>query len=163
MATNFLRENVAQLDTAESCSEMFRLMDEVIAKDSIAGETTCALAIVTPAEIFGVSVGDSGAWFIPEVGGCVDLTRAQQRKPFIGSGDAWPVLFRYPRQKGSLLLATDGLLKYTSSERIVETCRRSSDEDSASSLIQLVRYPSGSLPDDATLILITLSQGRSND
>ena len=156
MATEMVRENVAALNNPESCSELLRRMDDAIAKDPIAGETTCACAVVTPSEIFGASVGDSGAWLVPATGGHIDLTGGQQRKPFIGSGSAWPVPFRHPHLTGSLLLATDGLLKYTSSEHIVETCRGSSAENSAPALIQLVRYQSGSLPDDVTLILIPL-------
>jgi len=156
MATEFVRQNMSQLDTPDACVELFRRMDAAIAKDSVAGETTCACAIVTPAEIFGTSVGDSGVWFIPAAGAHIDLTHGQQRKPFIGSGGAWPIPFRYPIGGGLLLLATDGLLKYTSAERIIETCRQLPTESSAQRLIELVRYPSGSLPDYVTLILTTL-------
>jgi PPM family protein phosphatase len=156
MAMEFVRQNSSQVDTGDSCSELLRRMDAAIAQDSVAGETTCACAIVTPAEIFGASVGDSGVWFIPATGGHIDLTRGQQRKPFIGSGSAWPVPFRHPIGGGLLLLATDGLLKYTGAERIVETCRQLPTEASAQLLIELVRYPSGSLPDDITLILTAL-------
>lgn len=156
IATEFARQNASQMDTPDSCSELLRRMDAAIAKDSVAGETTCACAIVTPTEIFGASVGDSGVWLIPAAGAHIDLTRGQQRRPFIGSGSAWPVPFRHPIQGGSLLLATDGLLKYSSAERIVETCRQLPTDASAQRLIELVRYPSGSLPDDVTLILITL-------
>ena len=139
-----------------SCVEALRKMDEAIAKDSIAGETTCALAIVTPKDIFGASVGDSGVWWIPENGNYLNLTHAQQRKPFIGSGDAWPVPFHHLTQPGSLLLATDGLLKYTSAENIIGTCREHPAEVAAKRLIELVRYPSGGLPDDVTVILTKL-------
>lgn len=156
MATEFIRQNASQVDTADACSELLRRMDAAIAKDSVAGETTCACAIVTPGEVFGASVGDSGVWLIPAAGAHIDLTRGQQRKPFIGSGSAWPVPFRHPIGGGLLLLATDGLLKYTGAERIAETCRRPPTEVSAQRLIELVRYPSGSLPDDVTLILTAL-------
>jgi len=135
---------------------VLRKIDAAIAKDSVAGETTCALAIVTPEEIFGASVGDSGVWLIPDNGAHAELTQAQQRKPFIGSGSAWPVPFRHPMQGGSLLLATDGLLRYTSAERIIETCRQHPTESAARRLIELVRYASGALPDDVTLILSKL-------
>ena len=131
-------------------------MDKAIAKDSVAGETTCALAIVTPEEIFGASVGDSGVWWIPENGNHLNLTHAQQRKPFIGSGDAWPVPFHHLTQPGSLLLATDGLLKYSSAEQIIGTCRKHPAEVAAQRLIELVRFPSGGLPDDVTVILTKL-------
>ena len=130
-----------------------RNIDETIAKDSGSGETTCALAIVTPSELFGASVGDSEVWWIPEHGNHLNLSHAQQRKPFIGSGRAWPVPFRHQNQRGSLLLATDGLLKYTSAERIIKTCREHPVEEAALRLIELVRYPSGGLPDDVTVIL----------
>ena len=152
LAMAFVQENASSLTTADSCSELLRRMDSVLAKDSIAGETTCALAVVTPGEMFGASVGDSGVWLIPEEGAHVDLTRGQQRTPFVGSGTAWPVAFRQPTPHGFFLLATDGLLKYTSAERITETCRQSPTETAAQRLIELVRYPSGALPDDVTLI-----------
>jgi serine/threonine protein phosphatase PrpC len=153
MAVKLVHQNASLLIDADSCAELLRKMDAAIAEDSTAGETTCALAIVTPEEIFGASVGDSGIWLIPEEGDHVDLTQAQQRKPFVGSGRAWPVPFRRPRQIGGLLLATDGLLKYTSAERIIAVCRDHSADVAAQRLIELVRYPSGTLPDDVTIIL----------
>jgi serine/threonine protein phosphatase PrpC len=153
MAVDFVGRNSSLITHAEGCAELLRQMDAAIAKDTAAGETTCVLAVITPDEIFGASVGDSGAWLIPDRERLVDLTQAQQRKPFVGSGSAWPVPFQLLNPKGSLLLATDGLLKYTSVERIVETCQQNSAEVVAQRLIELVRYPSGRLPDDVTLIL----------
>ena len=41
-------------------------------------------------------------------------------------------------------------------ERIIETCRQHPTESAAQRLIELVRYPSGALPDDVTLILTML-------
>src|SRR5205823_5104126 len=107
---------------------------------------------VTPTEVFGASVGDSGAWLIPENGIHMDLTRAQQRKPLLGSGNGWPMPFRIGRQAGRLLVASDGLLKYGSGEGIVEVCRHPSAELAAQRLVELVRYTSGALPDDVTVI-----------
>jgi len=156
MAVVLVRQNVSLMSNADFCVEVLRKMDTAIANDPIAGETTCALAIVTPEEMFGASVGDSSIWMIPETDAYTDLTGAQQRKPFIGSGSAWPVPFRHPTQGGTLLLATDGLLKYTAAERIVETCRHHPIEAASQRLIELVRYPSGALPDDVTLILTKL-------
>jgi serine/threonine protein phosphatase PrpC len=156
MAVEWVRQNVSLMSNADFCVEVLRKMDAAIANHPIAGETTCACAIVTPEEMFGASVGDSGIWLIPDTGVHMDLTRAQQRKPFIGSGSAWPVPFRHPTQGGTLLLATDGLLKYTAGERIVETCRHHPIEAASQRLIVLVRYPSGALPDDVTLILTKL-------
>jgi len=153
MAVELVRQNVNILTDAESCAEMLRKMDAAIAKDAIAGETTCAIVVVTQGDIFGASVGDSGAWLIPAKGNHLDLTQGQQRKPFIGSGNAWPVSFQRPRQAGWLLLATDGLLKYTSAERIHAGCREHPVDVAAQRLIELVRYPSGALPDDVTVIV----------
>lgn len=158
MAVDFVRRNTSLMGNPESCAEVLRETDTAIARDSIAGETTCAVAVVTSEEVFGASVGDSGVWLIPENGAHTDLTQAQQRKPFIGSGSAWPVPFRSPRQAGGLLLATDGLFKYTSAERIIETYREHPVDVAARRLIELVRYPSGALPDDVTLILTELRQ-----
>jgi serine/threonine protein phosphatase PrpC len=153
MATEFLNRNSAQLVNGEDCAELLFRMDAAVAKDLIAGETTFALVVVAPDKVFGASVGDSGVWLIPSNGHLIDLTARQLRKPFIGSGDANPVAFQYPKLEGTLLLATDGLLKYTSAERIAETCRQSPADVAAQKLIELVKYPSGRFPDDVTLIL----------
>jgi serine/threonine protein phosphatase PrpC len=156
LAVEMVRQHASFLINADACAELLRNMDATVAKDSIAGETTCALAILTSEEIFGASVGDSGVWLIPENGDQLNLTQAQKRKPFIGSGTAWPIPFRHARAAGGLLLATDGLLKYTSAERIIAVCREHLIDVAGQRLIELVRYPSGALPDDVTLILAGL-------
>jgi serine/threonine protein phosphatase PrpC len=156
MAVEEIRKNVALMHNSETCAKVLREMDATMAEDALAGESTCALAIVTQDEIFGASVGDSGVWIIPEGETHVDLSGAQQRKPFIGSGSAWPTPFQLPRRIGRLLLATDGLLKYASAESIVMTIREHPIELAPHKLIELVRYPSGVLPDDVTLILTAL-------
>jgi serine/threonine protein phosphatase PrpC len=156
MAVAFIREHAAELTNYDACAEVLRKMDAAIAHDPAAGETTCALAVVGSDGIFGASVGDSGIWLIPEAGNHLELTRAQQRKPFIGAGAAWPMPFTSLEAKGFLLLATDGLLKYTSAEQIVKTCREHPVEVAANRLIELVRYASGALPDDVTVILASL-------
>jgi serine/threonine protein phosphatase PrpC len=156
MAVELVRQNASQMGNADSCAEVLRKMDAAIAEDPVAGESTCALAIVTPEQIFGASVGDSGVWVIPANKAHVDLTQAQQRKPFIGCGSARPVRFQCPRPAGGLLLATDGLLKYASAESIARIYREHPIELAAHQLIESVRYSSGALPDDVTLILTAL-------
>jgi serine/threonine protein phosphatase PrpC len=156
LAIEFIRQNAAQLSTSEACVDLLRQMDAAISKDPVAGETTFALAVVAQGEIYGASVGDSGIWLIPPSGDLIDLTARQQRKPFIGSGSAWPVGFQQRDPQGILLLATDGLLKYTSAARIVETCRQNPPNTAAQQLIELVKYPSGNFPDDVTVILASL-------
>ena len=110
MATEFIRQRASVAKDAADCAELLQRMDAAVAHDSVAGESTCALAVVTPNEIYGASVGDSGVWVISKTGPIVDLTRGQQRKPFIGSGGAWAISFQCSRSGGTLLLATDGLL-----------------------------------------------------
>jgi len=153
MAVELVRQNADRLANADVCAELLRKIDSEMSNDPIAGETTCALAVVTPKDVFGASVGDSGVWLIPEDAPHINLTSGQQRKPFIGYGGAWPIPFQHAIRQGLLLLATDGLLKYTSPERIVETCRQHEVDVTAKRLIELVRYSSGALPDDVTIIL----------
>ena len=153
MATEFVRQHMALANNAGACVELLRQLDVAISNDKVAGETTCVLAIVTPVELFGASVGDSGAWLIPASENFFNLTQGQQRKPFLGAGCARPVSFQHQTPKGSLLVATDGLLKHTSADQIIALCRQHPPDDAARRLIELVRYPSGALPDDVTLIL----------
>jgi PPM family protein phosphatase len=156
LAIEVVRRTAHELHDSESCVGLLREMDHVIAKDDAAGETTCALAVITEAQLYGASVGDSGILLIGQ-SDFADLTQGQSRKPFIGSGTAGPVSFIHDRSGAArLLLATDGLLKYTSAERIVEACRTQDTETAARQLIELVRYRSGALPDDVTVILARL-------
>jgi serine/threonine protein phosphatase PrpC len=156
MAVSLVRQDAELLVDSGCCSSALQKMDQSITRDTQAGETTCALAVVSDEQVFGASVGDSGVWVIGETG-LTDLTRGQSRKPFIGSGSAWPAPFARPAVSGEyLLLATDGLLKYAPPERIVAACRGCAAEAAAQRLIELVRYPSGALPDDVTVILARL-------
>ncbi len=152
MAVELVRQKINELPDASACVALLQSMDQAISQDRIAGETTCALAVVTRDGVYGASVGDSGAWVINQ-SGFINLTERQSRKPFIGSGSAWPSPFEYRTTDGdSLLLATDGLLKYTSSERILSVCRNEPAPHVPRRLIELVRYPSGAVPDDVTVI-----------
>lgn len=116
------------------------------------GETTAVVCSVIGDVIVGASVGDSGAWRI-EGGAIDDLTDAQRRKPLLGSGRAVAVPFTARLGAGTLLLASDGLLKYASAERIA-ACVGGADLDAvARELVDLVRLRSGALPDDVAVLL----------
>ncbi len=155
-AIEMVRQGVATLNDAESCVKLLEEMDMFVAQDKLAGETTCALAIISQEHVLGASVGDSGIWLIHQ-GGFLDVTQNQPRKPFIGSGRAWPASFAHQREPGQiLLLATDGLFKYGPLDRIAATCRLGPPEQVVRQLIELVRYPSGALPDDVTVIVSSL-------
>jgi serine/threonine protein phosphatase PrpC len=157
MAVELVRHQANQLSDAGTCATVLRTMDQHLCRDKNAGETTCALAVVRENWIFGASVGDSGVWIVGSTA-VVNLTNQQARRPFIGSGNAWPKEFTHQIETkgGKLLLATDGLLKYASAERIVAVCCEPDIETCAAQLVELVRFPSGTLPDDITVILVTL-------
>ncbi|MBI1178899.1 SpoIIE family protein phosphatase [bacterium] len=153
LAIKFVHSQADQMSDSTFCASVLQDMDQSICKNPSAGETTCAVAVISEDQIYGASVGDSGVWIIDEVG-VIDLTRYQSRKPFVGSGNARAIPFKNNKSFGAyLLLATDGLLKYASREQIVTVCRESTAELAAKRLIELVRYPSGALPDDVTVIL----------
>ena len=152
MAVEFVRKKTDELSDAKACVTLLHSTDQAISRDRVAGETTCALTVVTEAGVYGASVGDSGVWVINATG-FINLTERQSRKPFIGSGSALPNPFEYKFVAGdSLLLATDGLLKYTSSERIITVWGHEVASRVPGRLIELVGYPSGALPDDVTVI-----------
>ena len=94
-------------------------------------------------------------WIISERG-FINLTERQARKPLIGSGSAWPCPFEYKgMDRDSLLLATDRLLRYTGPERIIAICRNDDGSQVPRRLIELVRYTSGALPDEVTVIFMS--------
>ncbi|MBV9865206.1 MAG: SpoIIE family protein phosphatase [Abitibacteriaceae bacterium] len=131
-------------------------IDGALADDAQAGETTIVIAAVSANGINGASVGDSVAWLITS-GGYDDLTERQERKPFLGSGAAWPVAFQTRKLEGTLLVATDGLTKFTSPESICAVACEAEIEAAVHHLIELVRPPSGKLPDDIAVALCRLS------
>jgi serine/threonine protein phosphatase PrpC len=156
LAAALVRLNAGRLADAEACEAILREMDEAIARHPVAGETTCALAIAEGDQVFGASVGDSGVWLIGD-NDFLNLTENQARKPLLGSETARPVAFSRKTVPGErLLLATDGLLKYAPAERIAAICRQPSDQPAPNRLIDAVRYRSGRLPDDVTVIFAQL-------
>jgi serine/threonine protein phosphatase PrpC len=152
LAIRSIRTKASSADTPGRCSELLREIDSIVSRGRNAGETTCVLAIISGHEVFGSSVGDSGAWLIPPGGDYIDLSCHQIRKPLIGSGGQ-PVSFRHTMNEGVILLASDGLLKYAAAQRIVEVCRAVPFENLAERLVDSVRLPSGALQDDVTIVL----------
>lgn len=116
------------------------------------GETTAVLARVSEDRISGGVVGDSGAWL---VGNGQHRVLTQVSKPYLGSGAAYPRPFRGQWELPTLLMASDGLLRYTDPARIVKACSASDLEEACDALLALVRLPlSGEYPDDVSLILV---------
>ena len=63
MAVEWVRKNVSLMSNAEFCVEVLRKMDAAIADDLVAGETTCALAIVTsPARLHDLVCRGGHQW-----------------------------------------------------------------------------------------------------
>lgn len=130
-----------------------RLIDEQITREGNLVETTCVLVVITTAGIVGASVGDSVAWLITPAG-IDDLTSHQSRRAFLGSGCASPVGFARGPLQGTLLVASDGLLKYSRAARIATATLAGNVESAAQNLVGLVRYASGALPDDVSVLLV---------
>ena len=136
----------------QGLTELLISLDREMSAIGAFGESTCVVVVLSESGVMGTSVGDSGA-FIFSKNGLDNLTANQVRKPFVGSGRAMPVSFTRRSLEGTLLLASDGLLKYTSQEKIAATILAADLNSAAIKLIELVRYQSGALPDDVSVLL----------
>jgi len=146
-------EAVIKAVEATRSVEPAAILYELDVADRVAhGETTAVIASIHGDTISGASVGDSGAWLI-DAAAVVDLTRSQRRKPLVGAGCA-PVGFSNEFVSAStLLIASDGLLRYAKPTDIARVARQTSLGEAARSLIDLVRLPSGKLQDDISIVL----------
>lgn len=145
------RINFQTISSEQLCSFLSTLDREMFASGTF-GETTCVIVILSEGGAIGACVGDSGALIFSKAG-VGNLTIGQMRKPLLGSGQALLSGFNLKRLDGTLLIASDGLLKYTSHEKIAATIAASSFDDAPGKLIDLVRYQSGALPDDVSVLL----------
>lgn len=135
----------ANLTAAQDCLRLLCELDQRIAQASNCGETTGVIAVVSSGEVFGANVGDSAAWQFTQ-DGREELSRV--RKPYLGTGVAAPQQFTSKASSGTLVVATDGLWKYTSLDLIEEKARTGNPENLAWELAELVRLRSGAFPDD---------------
>ena len=138
--------------SVKGLSELLESIDQQMVAAGNVGETTCVVAVLSENGIIGASVGDSGAWCI-STSGVDNLSGSQSRKPFLGRGCATPIGFARDSLNGTLLVASDGLLKYTSAEQIAAVVLADDVDTSAQNLVGLVRYSSGALPDDISILL----------
>lgn len=156
LAIEAVRESAPLLKWRNSqvWQRLLRAIDAGLVQDQEAGLTTLVVLCLSPRKIIGASVGDSEAWWITKEGH-YDLTEAQTKKPYLGSGVATPIPFELKlRQEGTLLLATDGLFKYADPLGITDTVRLGLTE-APEALQRLVASPSGRLYDDLALVLAT--------
>jgi len=148
-----VKERIFSSDlNSEALTNLVAALDREMAASGSLGETTCVVSVLSSDGIAGTSAGDSGAFMFSKAG-VENLTVNQLRKPFVGSGRAVPVGFTDSSLEGTLLLASDGLLKYTSLEKIAATIATADIDDAAKKLVELVRYQSGALPDDVSVLL----------
>lgn len=116
------------------------------------GQTTAVVLSVTPRAITGASVGDSGAWVVR--GAQIDdLTDGQTRKPLVGAGCRPFAVHAAALEGGTLLLASDGLLRYAKPADIARLAVGADLDTAARGLVELVRLRSGALPDDVAVVL----------
>ena len=131
---------------------ILQVADNRLLAHRLAGETTAVIIAVSNDTIYGASVGDSGAFLIQEQTD-FELTAQQQHKPLLGSSTAIPIAYGPIPFHGTLLLATDGLIKYAPMAKIHQIVLNNPIESVAQSLIESVRYPSGNLADDVSVIV----------
>jgi serine/threonine protein phosphatase PrpC len=116
------------------------------------GQSTAIVVAVTCAGVVGAAVGDSGAWVIRDTS-IEDLTAGQLRKPLLGAGCVPSVVRGRSLEGGTLLVASDGLLKYASQARIARIASGADLALAARALVDLVRLRSGALQDDVSIVL----------
>lgn len=116
------------------------------------GESTAVLVAIRGGVIGGASAGDSGAWLV-DADDTVELTAGQARKPFVGAGCTPTAIPPTPLGARTLLVASDGLLRYARHADIARAARIADLSLAVHVLVELVRMPSGALHDDVTVVL----------
>lgn len=116
------------------------------------GQATAVLLTITARGLAGASVGDSAAWLI-DGDAVVELTADQRRKPLVGAGAAVVAFAAGPLAGATLLVASDGLVNYAPRRAIAALARLPDLAAAARQLVDLVRLPTGALPDDTSLVL----------
>ena len=148
---HLVRASAASLISAAACRQLLNRIDRELTIPAECGETTGLLAAIEAnGGIFGAGVGDSLAWFFSS-SQRLELTQQQKRKPLLGSGVAVARPFTKSPCEGTIVIATDGLWKYTSLELIENRVRNGDPVRLADELSELVRLPSGTFPDDVAI------------
>ncbi len=142
------------LGVPEQWAELLTKLDFQISCQG--GQAAAVIVAVMENGICGASVGDSAAWVVGN--GCDDLTRNQVQKPLLGSGAAKPVAFERAAWDGTVLVASDGLVKYASREKICGTAAQREFASLGREIVNLARLRSGALQDDLSLVLVRRGQ-----
>jgi serine/threonine protein phosphatase PrpC len=156
LAIDTIREAFARLerlDSSDAWAMVLRDADQRISQDGEAGETTGVVVAASPEKVVGASVGDSGAFVLGDHG-THELSQNQIIRPFLGSGLSIPIGFDFPQLKGTLLVASDGLVRRVDMDAVRRTAVQPDLDLCALNLVELVRSLHRMLPDDLTAILI---------
>jgi serine/threonine protein phosphatase PrpC len=115
------------------------------------------IEIADDGKITGASVGDCEAWMFAGGEASRSLTAGQARKPLLGEGAAQPVGFEARLGRGTLLMATDGLWKYTKLAQIAEAASIRPLDVACAALVDGARLKNGALQDDVAIVLAELA------
>jgi len=129
-------------------------LDRRLARSRHGGQCTAVLLGMGGGRLAGASVGDSSAW-CSDRGSMLDLTRAQHRKPLVGSGRAAAVAFSAAFEGGRVLVASDGLFHYASADEIWAAATTGTVAQAAARLVELLRLPGRALWDDVSIALLS--------
>jgi len=142
-----IKTELNRIHSADQWADLLRQIDHRVAS----GESTIVVVDVRPYGMAGASVGDTQAWIIDHEA-TIELTRNQNRKPLLGSGNASPVSFMSRPLNGTLLIATDGFFDYAKRGAIPELIAQSDFYSIPRRCIEMVRLPSGHLWDDIGIV-----------
>jgi len=125
-------------------------LDDEIAAEPHAGETTGIALAITSGLVVGASCGDSRAWLSTRTG-WQDLTSRQSRRPRLGTGRASAQSFSAVAC-GTLVVGTDGLFDHVNAEHMTRAVVGGSDT-AADALVRLVLDRHRSPPDDIAVVV----------
>src|SRR5262245_60855023 len=146
------RQSLIGRESLGSLFDIFMRISREIELDEKAGETTGIIVAVLDGQVMGASAGDSEAWlFSPN--SMVNLTARQAKSRRLGTAEVAPVTFGPNACAGTLVVASDGLWKYTTIERIAAIALGSEVDAVARQLIDAVRLRSGQLQDDVAVAI----------
>jgi PPM family protein phosphatase len=137
--------------TAEDWARFLYQVDQALVQTG--GQCAAVVVEISGAQVFGASVGNSGAWMLNGKA-VLDLTENQHRKPLLGSDEAMPLGFGPVELPGRLLIATDGLFKYATENEIATRATGVPMDAAVAQLIAGVRLKSGALQDDVGIVLV---------
>jgi serine/threonine protein phosphatase PrpC len=129
---------------------LLEILDNEIARDPLAGETTGVALGITSGSVVGASCGNSRA-YLSKQADWQELTRLQFLRPRLGSGRARGRSFGADAH-GTLVVATDGLFDYVRMEGIPPAFLREA-ASAGDALVRLVLDQHRHLPDDIAIVV----------